>query len=372
MRTRLISLATRTLRWWFQRAPAPPLPVALRSILIVKPCCLGDVLLTTPLVAAIRAAYPAAQLTYAVGPWARPMVAGSAHINATLTLPDRWTCGSLLATARVLRRRHFDIVFVPDRSPLLTLLTWLAGIPVRVGLDSAGRGFAYTHRAPVPSIVMHEADQYNLLAHVAGLPDPPRRLFFFPSAEQEQAAAAIVAEHRIGDRPLVVLHPGGGQNPGMTLPRKRWFAERWAGVAAELIRTSAARIIIVGGPGDGAAVEAVNRAMPEPAVALVRQWDWGVLGALLRQSDLFLGHDTGMMHVATAVGTPTVAVFGPSDPQIYGPYGEQAVYVWRPTYESPCFYEGIAMPDCPCAMQCMRNVEVGDVLQAACRLLMSR
>ncbi len=370
MRTPLIGFATRTLRRWFRSVP--PLPAAPRSVLVIKPCCLGDVLLTTPLVARIRQAYPEAQLTYAVGLWARPMVATSAHINTTLTLPDRWTWGSLLAAARTIRRQHFDIVFVPDRSPLLTLLTWLAGIPVRVGLDSAGRGFAYTHRAPVPSIVMHEADQYNLLAQAAGLPDPPRRLFFFPSAEAERAAAAIVAEHRIPHRPLVVLHPGGGQNPGMTLPRKRWFPERWAGVAAELIRTSGACIIVVGGPGDQDAAAAVSRAMPEPAVTLVRQWDWDVLGALLHQSDLFLGHDTGMMHLATAVGTPTVAVFGPSDPQTYGPYGEQAAYVWRPTYESPCFYEGVAVPDCPCAMQCMRNVEVADVLQAARSLLMSR
>jgi lipopolysaccharide heptosyltransferase II len=371
VRTHLISFATRALRWWFERAQTPVLPVAPRSILVIKPCCLGDVLLTTPLVAAIRHTYPEAQLTYAVGTWARPMIVTSAHINTTITLPNTWTFGSLLATARELRQWHFDIVFVPDRSPLLTLLTWLARIPVRVGLDSAGRGFAYTHRAPVPSIVMHEADQYNLLARATGISDPPHRLFFFPSPEAEQMAESIVAEHRILDRPLLVLHPGGGQNPGMTLPRKRWFADRWAAVADELIQATAARVLIVGGPGDHEVVEAVMCAMREPAIALVRQWDWGVVGALLRQSDLFLGHDTGMMHLATAVGTPTVAVFGPSDPQIYGPYGEHIAYVWRPTYESPCFYEGVAVSACPCAMQCMRNVEVADVVQAARNFLMS-
>jgi ADP-heptose:LPS heptosyltransferase len=321
------------------------------------------------LVAAIRHAYPDAQITYAVGSWAKPIIATNQHIDRTLLLPDRWTPGTLLATARELRRRRFEIVFVPDRSPMLTLLAWLSRVPWRVGLDSAGRGFAYTHRVPVSSIVMHEADCYNQLALAAGLPAPPRRLFFFPNAAAQQSAAAIVSQHRSADGPLVVLHPGGGQNPGMTLPRKRWFPERWATVADELMRTYAARVLVVGGPDDHQVAAAVVAAMREPAAMLVQRWEWGELGALLRDSDLFLGHDTGMMHLATAVGTPTVAVFGPSDPQIYGPYGERAIYVWRPTYESPCFYEGVAVPDCPCAMQCMRNVEVMDVLQAVQKLL---
>lgn len=369
MRTRLITLTTRGLRAVFRRFPTPPLPAAPRSVLILKPCCLGDVLLTTPLVAAIRAAYPHARITYAVGDWARPMVATSRHIDATLTLPERWTPGSLLATAREFRRQRFEIVFVPDRSPVLTLLTCLARIPVRVGLDSAGRGFAYTHRAPVSSIVMHEAEQYNLLAAAANLSTPPQRLFFFPRAEAEQSAATILAEHRLSTGPLVVLHAGGGQNPGMTLPRKRWLPERWSAVADELIRQHGAKVLLVGGPSDQEVVAAVRQSMREPAIELVRHWNWDELGALIRQSDLFLGHDTGMMHLATAVGTPTLAVFGPSDPQIYGPYSKRSTYVWRPTYESPCFYEGMAVPDCPCAMQCMRNVQVSNVLQAAHKLL---
>jgi ADP-heptose:LPS heptosyltransferase len=105
------------------------------------------------------------------------------------------------------------------------------------------------------------------------------------------------------------------------------------------------------------------------AEAYVRRWDWNELGALLQKSDLFLGHDTGMMHLATAVGTPVVAVFGPSDPQIYGPYGEHARFVWKPTVQSPCFYNGEAVAECSCAMQCMRNIAVVDVVAAVDTLL---
>lgn len=368
MRSRLrsasIGVITSALRRWFRPAVDQSIGDP-RAILILKPCCLGDVLLTTPLVAAVRARYPAATITYAVGAWSRPMVATSRHVDATLTLPDRWTPGALLATARVLRERRFDVVFVPDRSPQLTLLTWLAAIPQRVGLDSAGRGFAYTHRVPVSSLVMHEADLYRQLALAAGLPPAPQRLFFFPSAEAETEAAALIRQHQRSECPLIVLHPGGGQNPGMTLHRKRWLPERWAAVADQLAARHAAQVLIVGGPSDQDAVAAVTQAMSATATTLVQQWSWDVLGALLARVDLFLGHDTGMMHLASAVGTPTVAVFGPSDPQIYGPYGADGAYVWRPTPESPCFYEGSADPACPCAGQCMRNVAINDVVRAA-------
>lgn len=367
LRSLAIGLATRALRRCFPASSTPV--VAPRSVLLIKPCCLGDVLLTTPLLAALRQGYPQATITYAVGRWSRPMVATSQHVDATLTLPERWTPGSLLATARVLRSRRFDAVFVPDRSPVLTLLTWLAGIPQRVGLDSAGRGFAYTHRVPVSSIVMHEADVYRQLAPAAGLPAAPERLFFFPSDEAQTRAETLVEHYRQGSGPLVLLHPGGGQNPGMTLHRKRWLPERWAAVADALAERHQAQILLVGGPGEDDVVAAVAQGMRRPASTIVQRWHWGELGALIGRCDLFLGHDTGMMHLAAAVGTPTLAVFGPSDPQIYGPYGRQAGVVWRPTAESPCFYDGVVDPNCACAGQCMRNVGVSDVLRLAEQLL---
>jgi ADP-heptose:LPS heptosyltransferase len=297
------------------------------------------------------------------------MVATSRHVDEVLTLPDRWSIGSLIATMRVLRQRCFDIVFVPDRSPVLTLLTWLARIPQRVGLDSAGRGFAYTHPVLVPVSVIHEADLYSQLALAVGLPQPPRRLFFFPTRTGEEAAASIIARYRRGGGPWVALHPGGGQNPGMTLLRKRWLPERWAAVADELIASNNAQVMLVGGPGDHEVVASVAEAMQARPEVLVQRWDWSVLGAFLEGCDLFLGHDTGMMHLAAAVQTPTVAVFGPSDPRLYAPYGLYTSYLWRPTPFSPCFQYGVVLPNCPCAHQCMRNIEVADVLEAARRLL---
>ena len=121
---------------------------------------------------------------------------------------------------------------------------------------------------------------------------------------------------------------------------------------------------IVGSGDELPVAEAVRDAMRAPAIVIAQRWQWGTLAALIERAALFLGHDTGMMHLAHAVGTPVVAVFGPSDPQIYGGYSQRSRIVWHPTPESPCFYEGVAPVLCACAGQCMRNVEVEHVLQA--------
>ena len=374
IRAWLISAITRGLSA-FQGTP-PPLPAQPRRILILKPCCLGDVLFTTPLVAAVRQRYPDVHITFGVTAWARPMVSSNRHLDEVWTLPERWTVGSFHATLQSLHQRPVDLVIVPDRSPLLSLLVALARIPVRVGLDSQGRGFGYTHAVPVPDTLLHEADLYNLLAPALDIAAVERRLHFHIPPEARQQAAHILATIRAlaaqshGERRrLLVVHVGGGINPGMTLARKRWLPERWAIVLEQLYATYRVQIVLVGGPSDAEAVQAVRTHLSIPHVALVQAWAWSALAAFLAQADLFLGHDTGMLHLACAVGTPVVAIFGPSDPQMYGPYGATSLTLWQPTPASPCFQQGSAPPDCPCQHQCMRNIEPQAVYQAAAHLL---
>src|SRR6476620_8804993 len=108
--SRLLGLLARSV---MRHADDSGLPAHPKRILILKPCCLGDVLMSTPLVDAVWRGFPEAELDYAVGAWSRPMVAGNPHIDRVVTVPDRWSAGSLLAVARELRGRHYDLVFVP-------------------------------------------------------------------------------------------------------------------------------------------------------------------------------------------------------------------------------------------------------------------
>ena len=241
MRTTVITIISKLLGALLRRLKPPTTFDVPRRILIVKSCCLGDVLLTTPLLHALRRAYPQAEITYAVGAWSRPMIATSQDIDEIIVIPDRWTPGSLIAAARVFRARQFDIVFVPERTPVPGILVWLAGIPISVGLNSQGRGFAYTHPVAVPTTLIHEADLYLLLAHQVAVPVSDRRPHFFPTTHDRDHAHRIIGDAQ-DPRPIVVIHPGGGSNPGMTLATKRWLPERWAAVADDLSHTHNARI----------------------------------------------------------------------------------------------------------------------------------
>ena len=334
--------------------PEGPKDAAPRRVLILKPCCLGDVLLATPLAAALRTAWPEARIDWAVDAHSRPALLGNPHVDGLL---DASGCirgdlrlARLIATARRLRRGHYDAVFVPDRSPVLGLLARFSGARLRVGLGAGWRARAYTHAVPAPwEPPRHEAELYLDLARVLGIrPQDPVRPVYRPSEEAQVAAAGILAAAPTGkataddilaadrlaaDRPTadppgaagpwVAVHPGGGVNPGMSLLAKRWPAERFAAVAGRLAAERGARILLLGGRGDEDAAAAFTAALPPEARARLLdrsgRADLSLAAALVARCALYLGNDSGLAHLAAAVGTPVVVVFGPTRPERYGP-----------------------------------------------------
>jgi len=133
----------------------------------------------------------------------------------------------------------------------------------------------------------------------------------------------------------VAIHPAGGRNPGMYLPAKRWPPERFAAIADRVIESLGGTVVLIGGPGDEGVAAAVIERMTNEPLDLTGQLTWGETGAVLEKSDLCLGNDTGAMHLAVAVGTPVVAIFGPSDPRIYGPYADRSVALWKGSESLP-------------------------------------
>jgi ADP-heptose:LPS heptosyltransferase len=193
-----------------------------RSIVVIKPCCIGDVVMTTPLLQVIHRNYPQASITYVVGTWSKtiaehhPAVAEVIDCG-TVGIPGRYKLRDYLQLALHLRQRHFDLAFVLDRSPMLTLLPWLAGVPRRVGPDSLGRGFSLTDRVPVsttPDHLQHQAEIYLDLARALHLDISLPHMLFVPTEQERQSAI------RSGKLQVVVF-PGGGSNPGMELTAKR-------------------------------------------------------------------------------------------------------------------------------------------------------
>lgn len=350
------------------RATPRPVPTAPRSIVVIKPCCLGDVLMATAAVRQLRRAYPRAQIAFVVGDWSRPAIAGNPDVDEIIpagalgtTGPGRWR--DYLRLVWQLRRRRDEVAVVLERSAWLALLPWLAGIPHRAGIDSDGRGFALTIKAPWQPF-RHEAELYLDVLRAMGLSVDPPQLRFVPAAAD--LAWADAALQPAAGRPIVTIHPGGAANPGMVLDAKRWPPERFAAVGAQILETGA-WLVLVGAPADRTAADAVLAGLPADARArtidLVGQTTFGQLGAVLARSALHIGNDTGPTHLAAAVGTPVIAIFGPSSPAMYRPLGPRAIALYHQVPCSPCFLNGDFNRSCR-DYRCIRAVSVADVLAA--------
>ncbi len=310
---------------------SPPSPARL---LLLKPCCIGDVVLTTPLLAALRRAFPSTHITWAVGAHSAPVIERHPLLDAILPTgpaanPAR-SPGGLLRLAFRLRQGHFDLAVVPDRSPVLGLATRLAGIPARVGLDSAGRGRFYTVKVPVdPHVIRHEAEIYLDIARALGLPTTDCWANI-PVNDQQVTALPRLLPTGSG---LVVVHVGGGKNPGMTMTEKRPPVALLATIAARAAARLKARIAILGGPEDRSRADDLHAELPGMnLLSLVGVLNLTEIAALSRVTALAIGPDTGVMHLMAAAGAPTVMIFGPSDPRRYGPFVPPgcAVAAWKP------------------------------------------
>ncbi|GAB4575136.1 MAG: glycosyltransferase family 9 protein [Anaerolineae bacterium] len=303
-------------------------------ILLVKPCCIGDVVFTLPLLKALRRAYPAAHLTWAVGDHSIPAIQHHPALNAVLPTgpaanPAR-TPGGLVRLVHQFRSRQLDLAVVPARTPLLGLATWLAGIPNRAGLDSAGRGLFYNIRAPVdPHASRHEAEIYLDIARALSI-DTTDCFATIPVTEDQ--IASLPAPLR-DDPGLIVVHVGGGVNPGMKMHEKRPPIELLATVAARAAAKLKARIAVLGGPEDRPRADELHEALPGlNLLSLIGILDFSQIAALGHTARLVVGPDTGLMHLMAAAGAPTVMIFGPSDPHRYGPFTgtQRATAIWKP------------------------------------------
>jgi ADP-heptose:LPS heptosyltransferase len=305
-----------------------------RRIVFILPCCIGDVVLATATLQAVRNAWPEAAITWAISSWARPVIQNHPLITDVLdTGPQALPTESPLDVvrfARQLRRGRYDLAVSLVRSPTMSAAVALSGIRQRAGLDSAGRGLGYNIRATIdPNEPRHEADVYLDVARALGLdvsgvaPNIPVH-----PADQEHVAALLEAH---GIERYLVVNPAGGRNPGMDLEIKRYPPPQMAELAARLSADLAAPVVLLGGPGDAALVEAVASALPQPpALKLAGELTFGQIAALAHDSLFYLGNDTGLSHLAAATGAKTAMIFGPTDPARYGPYNEEAIALWKP------------------------------------------
>jgi len=295
------------------------------KILLVRLRLIGDVVFTTPLIAALRRAYPGARITYLVEPAAAPIVAGNPHLDEIVVAPRRRGAGRVLddlALARRLRRARFDLVLDLHGGPRSAWLAWASGARERIGYDISGRRWMYTHIAPRARDLRprHSVqNQWDLLETIPGWagggPDRERDRIEMPV----DAAADLNMEARLdraGVRPddeLIVLHVSAGN------PFRRWPEPFFAETAAAIAQGGdKRRVVFSSGPSDRAAASRIATDARARLGAGARriielgEFDLKELRALIGRSALFVGGDTGPLHIAAATDTPVVGIYGPT------------------------------------------------------------
>jgi len=335
---------------------------------------IGDLLMTLPALAELRGALPGARIDLAVGSWNRDIAAAIPGIDTVETLDAAWLTrdggglGPMALARRVAqwRGRHYDLAinFEPDIRTNAALAA--SGAAHTAGFAGAG-GTAFLDTAVDHDPSIHTADNaLRLVRRVLGLEEGPAPVatLRIPAASRDEAARLLAP---LAGRPRIGMHVSGGRAV------KQWPESRFAEAAARLIADRHASIVFTGTKADRDQIALARAALPAAATLDVSGAPLLTVAAIVEQLDLFVTGDTGPMHLAQAVATPVVAIFGPSDPARYGPRGirDRVVRVDLPC--SPC--NRIRRPPARCTghtPDCLTGVETAAVLAAVDDVLRER
>lgn len=317
---------------------------------------LGDAVMSLPAIGGIKLVKPGAHVTVLTKEALAPLYRASEEADEILSY------NGTLEAVRSLRKREFDACLILPRSFKSALLSALGRIPVRIGYAADTRSLLLT--VPVPrgeeTLKTHRVYYYfNLLRGFAPTPPVPRpKLKVLPEAEAW--ARGFLDALPIQGRQAVVMNPGSAYGGA-----KRWPADRYGALGRRLARELDAFVAVVGGPGERTLTGEVAGRIGRFAADLGGKTSIPETIALISRCGLFVGNDTGPMHIADALGKPIVAIFGPTDPVTTRPFGRDHEILRRPLECSPCLQR-----ECPLGHHdCMRSIEVNEAFQACRRML---
>ncbi len=335
---------------------------------------------TTPAIRALRLHFPDSRITYVVEPVAAAIVAHNPHIDEVIVAPRKKGLAGLridLGIARRLRASRYDLAIDFHGGPRAALLTWLSGATMRIGYEIVGRSWMYTRRVARPRALRarHAVEnQWDLLAPLAiGPPDPAAYPVDMP-VDAPAAAAAAARLTRAGvdrDEEVIVIHVSAGN------AFRRWPLASFASVAAGLVARDRRRAVVVtSGPSESDAAALVTAGAREQLQACDRErvlacgeFSLPELRALVEHAALFIGGDSGPMHIAATSRVPIVTLYGPTLPARSAP--------WRPDGSRSAAVETLDLPCRPCDQRicapgdfrCLTWIQPQQVLEAAERLI---
>ena len=337
----------------------------IQRILVKSTSWVGDAILTTPALAALKRNFPESDLTVLAREWVAPVFSEHPAVDRIMIQDSAGRhkgIGGFLKMVGDVRAERFDLAVLFQYAFGAGLLVRLAGIPERLGHATDGRRFLLTRPIALRprDKRMHLVDLYLNLLKRAGLEPFRSDPVFYLSPENESRAEKRLRSLGLDQSFLLGLAPGAAFGSA-----KQWPGERFAEAANQITARTGGAVLIFGSQGEREVAARVKDLVAAPAIDLAGSTGLPEAAALIKRCNLFLTNDSGLMHVAAAVGTPLAAVFGSTDPVTTGPAARKARIIRRVVDCAPCLKRECDRPDHPC----MNRIEPGEVAIEALSLL---
>ena len=333
------------------------------KVLIIEPNWLGDTLFTTPAIKAIKENNKDSSLSVLVHSRCLSMLKSNPNIDEIITLDKmRGIKGFFKKIGLIpqLKSKKFDAVFLFSRSMSHALICALSGIPQRIGYKTVKRAFLLTKKINPPKKEPHRVEYYMNLVRQSGIDSNNKDYELFLSKQDVQEAEQILKEAGIGEgEPYFVINPGGNWAP------KRWSKNEFGKLADELYKKYNTKVVITGAGKDIKLGEDIKKLCNSKPIILCGKTALKELAAVLKGAKAVISNDSGPMHIAVSQKAPTVALFGPTDPAITGPYGSGNYTVVQKEIDCvvPCYVKNCK------AYKCMEAITVADAVEAVEKLL---
>ncbi len=350
----------------------PISPSGVRRILIRANNWIGDVVMISPAVRAIRERFQEARIAILAKSWVLETLRGSPYYDDLIEYDREGAHRGLGGRRRLvaeLRRARFDLAVLFQKAFEAGLFAYLARARVRVGYATDHRAFLLTHPLPLPPPGTHHAETFLGIARALGCSvSDPFPSFHLDEGARRRAAVFLDSPGSAGALPLIALHPGASKEP------RAWHPARFSELARRLVRETGAGIVLLGGALERALLREIAAGIPAGHLLLPgAEISIKEVGGILERCCLFVGNDSGPMHIAAALRIPTVGIFGPGSPDLTAPVARPGrLEIVSKRYPcSPCRQDFFR--ECSPAPSgkpfCLEEVPVDEVLAAALRLL---
>ena len=322
----------------------------IKKILCIKPRGIGDIILSTIVLENLKAALPNSEIHYLTEEFAKRAVENNPYVSKVLTYNKN---KFVLSAIRKVRKEKYDLVFDFWSNPKTAQITFFSGAKYRVGFEKRGRKYAYNFIGKTGSMGKHAAEDNLVLLNVLDIPIISKKIIYQTTKEEVLFAEDFLNKKfdRSNNLLIGIIPSGGWQS-------KRCDAVKWIEICKEIQKNIKAKFIILWGPGDEKDAKIISEGL-QPTPIMAPKSSFGELSALIEKCDLIIANDSGPMHVAAALGKPTLGIFGPTDPQAHRPYSGNSSYVIHSDLECIMCTKLI----CPLNHECMLELPAEKVIR---------